>query len=69
MATMGLGMHFNPHTRVGDDLVVLIFAQTQRIFQSASPVWGMTGVAFPALGLVIISIHIPRVGDDDYCRN
>ena len=34
-------------------------------FQSTSPVWGMTDVWRAARYTTRISIHIPRVGDDD----
>ena len=35
-------------------------------FQSTSPVWGMTAVRVYGFYGLCISIHIPRVGDDDY---
>ena len=34
------------------------------VFQSTSPVWGMTDEVNLVAQLRIISIHIPRVGDD-----
>ena len=33
-------------------------------FQSTSPVWGTTSAIAAILGVPIISIHVPRVGDD-----
>ena len=33
-------------------------------FQSTSPVWGMTKYMRSSTHTVVISIHIPRVGDD-----
>ena len=37
----------------------------QILFQSTSPVWGMTNNPFTPVYYRGISIHIPRVGDDD----
>ena len=34
-------------------------------FQSTSPVWGMTEISSAYSATQAISIHIPRVGDDD----
>ena len=37
----------------------------KKLFQSTSPAWGMTAGLRTAVQIVAISIHIPRVGDDD----
>ena len=50
--------------RVGDDAMTLRVTAICNLFQSTSPVWGMT-VGDNFLGIAVkISIHIPRVGDD-----
>ena len=38
------------------------------MFQSTSPVWGMTFANVATLVGYPVSIHIPRVGDDQDCR-
>ena len=79
----GISIHI---PRVGDDLPKLSKPWLRWIFQSTSPVWGMTrwmkprtkpatfqstspvwGMTIPQIdrdASLIISIHIPRVGDD-----
>ena len=34
------------------------------LFQSTRPVWGATAATYPRTGILIISIHAPRVGRD-----
>ena len=43
---------------------VVAYIGKHRAFQSTSPVWGMTQVSFDRRAAPLISIHIPRVGDD-----
>ena len=54
--------------RVGDDVVIASDEWGIRLFQSTSPVWGMTADALLRSGFPCISIHIPRVGDDEDWR-
>ena len=46
-------------------MVKLLFS---RLFQSTSPVRGTTGVSLEAGPELLISIHVPREGDDHICR-
>ena len=39
------------------------------LFQSTSPVWGMTSIVDYCSRECAVSIHIPRVGDDAAYRN
>ena len=50
--------------RVGDDGGWTQKTWREIIFQSTSPVWGMTEDKAEFERMRIISIHIPRVGDD-----
>ena len=50
--------------RVGDDGTLAPKMNEDAIFQSTSPVWGMTDILRCGFGGRVISIHIPRVGDD-----
>ena len=50
--------------RVGDDRANQQAALMQQLFQSTSPVWGMTVISDSLGDRIMISIHIPRVGDD-----
>ena len=43
-----------------------LVASYQSPFQSTSPVGGMTQLLHLLLGIPLISIHIPRGGDDAY---
>ena len=36
------------------------------LFQSTRPVWGATAATYPRTGILIISIHAPRVGRDTF---
>ena len=50
--------------RVGDDQKQAASLTVPKVFQSTSPVWGMTLPVVSRGGSLAISIHIPRVGDD-----
>ena len=50
--------------RVGDDSGEAAARAVHVLFQSTSPVWGMTGKLYARAPIYAISIHIPRVGDD-----
>ncbi len=50
--------------RVGDDGYREAMSSEYKVFQSTSPVWGMTFDIETTRLPEIISIHIPRVGDD-----
>ena len=50
--------------RVGDDVNLYTYVYPDELFQSTSPVWGMTGKSDAYPFDEVISIHIPRVGDD-----
>ena len=50
--------------RVGDDIFSASAAAAGSMFQSTSPVWGMTQIQFDGDEETGVSIHIPRVGDD-----
>ena len=54
--------------RVGDDTSSWYATPVDWLFQSTSPVWGMTRPGRKCEGFLVISIHIPRVGDDRYNR-
>ena len=49
---------------MGDDPCKPVAAERNLGFQSTSPVWGTTDGLSILLGNGIISIHVPRVGDD-----
>ena len=53
--------------RVGDDGVGGNRNVAGTLFQSTSPVWGMTTPQEERDAFDAISIHIPRVGDDVFC--
>ena len=50
--------------RVGDDYNPYMHSSNLVLFQSTSPVWGMTIMLPISVKTSSISIHIPRVGDD-----
>ena len=50
----------------GTTMVLIVnSAEVIFIFLSTSPAWGTTSSCFFLGGVVIISIHVPRVGDDE----
>ena len=52
--------------RVGDDNQQFASHMDLCLFQSTSPVWGMTFEPATDRAIKIVSIHIPRVGDDRF---
>ena len=57
--------HFNPRPPCGGRRFCGKQGQRTVGFQSTSPVWGTTSAAAMPREVMIISIHVPRVGDDE----
>ena len=56
--------HFNPRSPDGERPQTLGDFYVKSLFQSTLPGWGATGAVFLMRGLVVISIHAPRMGSD-----
>ena len=59
---------FNPRPPHGGRLMSEQKRRKSTRFQSTSPVRGTTRNSDGALGMLNISIHVPRAGDDEACR-
>ena len=58
------GDNFYPRPPCGGRQCIYNAEVVDTVFLSTSPVWGTTVVLIQNTGSGIISIHVPRVGDD-----
>ena len=56
--------NFNPHPPCGGRHILRKMSSTIRKFQSTSPVRGTTADRTGTIAVMLISIHVPRAGDD-----
>ena len=60
--------YFNPPPPCGGRRMSSSNVKNRHLFQSTSPVWRTTVSVSVVIGLLVISIHVPRVEDDRYPR-
>ena len=58
--------YFNPRPPCGGRLAISESIEYFALFQSTSPVWRTTTMTVNTAGMIMISIHVPRVEDDNY---